>query len=488
MKSQTIIKTPPNFRKPNLGGYKSKSTGIEYYHASTQTVNQNAQNRNNKDCVSRRIQVTPKWNKYQQTPVECGSQTTEIPSYKDVLMEPSLTYQTAEELIAEQEVKIVVIQKAVRRWLKAKRVLQAKSVLEDHDLQSLVSSSSSLTSDRGSGQDDQEPSGELTEYEQMLLDQQRRLEEEKAKSKAKEADFVARTRKAKQVVAQAMAMAREAAELDRDRKTAQELQVRNVLLKAGQPRLWPTNSRQGTIRVETPSTLKAKEFVQVFEQLQNESHIEGLDRLRAFKNVAQTLESHSHERVVKNLMKLIDRETFLIERQIRPKNLQGLRKRIISEYSRIIRSPKFNPEIQRFSESVPLVCEESSLKSVHGFGLQFCFGCRKHLARIKFPLSIVTNRCKACERLDLKARLKQDPAPYKVIFDSIKMTEEALNGINSPIFQLQTYGPLLLAKIRQRQTSARRHFSKQPILDKYFTKGCLVISGAINSSSLSEEP
>eukprot|EP00094_Tigriopus_californicus_P002914 TCALIF_02810-PB protein Name:"Similar to Iqub IQ and ubiquitin-like domain-containing protein (Mus musculus)" AED:0.07 eAED:0.05 QI:0/0.66/0.42/0.85/0.66/0.71/7/1523/470 len=468
------------------------------------------------DCVSRRIQVTPKWNKYQQTPVECGSQTTEIPSYKDVLMEPSLTYQTAEELIAEQEVKIVVIQKAVRRWLKAKRVLQAKSVLEDHDLQSLVSSSSSLTSDRGSGQDDQEPSGELTEYEQMLLDQQRRLEEEKAKSKAKEADFVARTRKAKQVVAQAMAMAREAAELDRDRKTAQELQVRNVLLKAGQPRLWPTNSRQGTIRVETPSTLKAKEFVQVFEQLQNESHIEGLDRLRAFKNVAQTLESHSHERVVKNLMKLIDRETFLIERQIRPKNLQGLRKRIISEYSRIIRSPKFNPEIQRFSEvrcfrflwlhawqaktvhvsfvsilamqSVPLVCEESSLKSVHGFGLQFCFGCRKHLARIKFPLSIVTNRCKACERLDLKARLKQDPAPYKVIFDSIKMTEEALNGINSPIFQLQTYGPLLLAKIRQRQTSARRHFSKQPILDKYFTKGCLVISGAINSSSLSEEP
>lgn len=65
----------------------------------------------------------------------------------------------------------------------------------------------------------------------MLLDQQKRLEEEKAKNKAKEADFVARTRKAKQVVDQAMAMAREAAELDRERKTAQELQVRNVLLK-----------------------------------------------------------------------------------------------------------------------------------------------------------------------------------------------------------------------------------------------------------------
>lgn len=58
------------------------------------------------ECVSRRIQVTPKWSKYQQTPVERGTQTTEIISYKDTILLPSLNYQTAEELIAEQEVKV----------------------------------------------------------------------------------------------------------------------------------------------------------------------------------------------------------------------------------------------------------------------------------------------------------------------------------------------------------------------------------------------
>lgn len=85
--------------------------------------------------------------------------------------------------------------------------------------------------------------------------------------------------------------------------------------------------------------------------------------------------------------------------------------------------------------------------------------------------------------------------PYEVCFRYVHYHKSELladDCIISSVVKLsslfQTYGPLLLAKIRQRQTSARRHFSKQPIMDKYFTKGCLVISGARSFSDSTEEP
>ncbi len=52
----------------------------------------------------------------------------------------------------------------------------------------------------------------------------------------------------------------------------------------------------------------------------------------------------------RELLALISREVDLTKRDVKTKNLLGLRKRITYEYSRIIRSPEVNPEIQRFEK------------------------------------------------------------------------------------------------------------------------------------------
>ena len=49
----------------------------------------------------------------------------------------------------------------------------------------------------------------------------------------------------------------------------------------------------------------------------------------------------------RELLELVARELNLIERGVRHSNLAGLRTRVSSALFRLIRTPDFNPEIQR---------------------------------------------------------------------------------------------------------------------------------------------
>ena len=49
----------------------------------------------------------------------------------------------------------------------------------------------------------------------------------------------------------------------------------------------------------------------------------------------------------RELLELVARELNLIERGVRHSNLSGLRTRVSSALFRLIRTPDFNPEIQR---------------------------------------------------------------------------------------------------------------------------------------------
>ena len=52
----------------------------------------------------------------------------------------------------------------------------------------------------------------------------------------------------------------------------------------------------------------------------------------------------------RDLIKLVGREAEFITKDVKPKNLVGLRRRITAGFLRIIRTPEFNPEIARFEK------------------------------------------------------------------------------------------------------------------------------------------
>ncbi len=52
----------------------------------------------------------------------------------------------------------------------------------------------------------------------------------------------------------------------------------------------------------------------------------------------------------RELLSLLAREADFMRRDVKPRNLTGLRKRIASVFIRIIRSPELNPEIAKYEK------------------------------------------------------------------------------------------------------------------------------------------
>ncbi len=52
----------------------------------------------------------------------------------------------------------------------------------------------------------------------------------------------------------------------------------------------------------------------------------------------------------RELLRLLAREADLMRRDVRTRNLAGLRRRIASVFIRIVRSPELNPEIAKYEK------------------------------------------------------------------------------------------------------------------------------------------
>ena len=68
-----------------------------------------------------------------------------------------------------------------------------------------------------------------------------------------------------------------------------------------------------------------------------------------------------------------------------------------------------------------------------------CFGCRRHLPRLAFPLSsgAVVGRCLSCARLDNDARSGHDLSAFRAMVERIRAAEEERENTSSPVFQMQ---------------------------------------------------
>ncbi|XP_048358296.1 IQ and ubiquitin-like domain-containing protein [Sphaerodactylus townsendi] len=110
--------TRPTFKKPFLGGFRHRLTGVEYHNAGSQTVPKKRPEKGYEEfCRSTQTVVERK--KLQQTRNTASTQMTKIGVYvsniTDKFIEPK-GYVTAEEYHARRLKAVIVIQTYFRRW------------------------------------------------------------------------------------------------------------------------------------------------------------------------------------------------------------------------------------------------------------------------------------------------------------------------------------------------------------------------------------
>eukprot|EP00076_Gallus_gallus_P017818 XP_015137639.1 IQ and ubiquitin-like domain-containing protein isoform X4 [Gallus gallus] len=115
----------PTFRKPFLGGFKNRVTGVEFHNAGSQTVPKKRPEKGT-TLFCRETQTVFERNRYQQTTNPTSTQMTKrglyVSNMSDKLITPG-KYLTAEEYHKRRLEAVIVLQKYFRRW-HARNVVQ----------------------------------------------------------------------------------------------------------------------------------------------------------------------------------------------------------------------------------------------------------------------------------------------------------------------------------------------------------------------------
>lgn len=145
------------------------------------------------------------------------------------------------------------------------------SLLEDTSFESLeADAQQKVTAEPKSKQDFQRLYAKLESW---------RVNEEKTISSMR-SGFSLRRARSKLVSAEALKLAELAANRDCHKLAEKEEVVRNIIFKAGQPRVWYNSSGQ-MLHWESPGTSRARELADIYRILDCDEDLEGQDRIPA---------------------------------------------------------------------------------------------------------------------------------------------------------------------------------------------------------------
>eukprot|EP00026_Physarum_polycephalum_P009726 Phypoly_transcript_09860.p1 GENE.Phypoly_transcript_09860~~Phypoly_transcript_09860.p1 ORF type:complete len:436 (+),score=95.01 Phypoly_transcript_09860:40-1308(+) len=336
-------------KKPFLGGFRHKQTGVEYHHASTQTYRPTSLRVLQKMLITkyhRDTQTTETAHNKTQPLRECGTQMARTGLY--ISDEGSKTmaprpYFSADQLFDLKTRKAIKIQCMARRWF-AKRKVQR------------------LREDRAKTE---EQLAVQQEEKQRELDSIRQREIERRRNPRTKEDFDVLYRELEawhqQETARIVESTEEGSEtrkgemyallqtqtqllqtIDRLKlqaaKANQGPKVAKNLAQMAAPKQWGG----GGVQVTTPFTKRAEELMVLYHGLK-EPLLTVDQRLDVLLHVKWTVKEFSTQ-LTKDIIELIDREADLLNRGRSEKSVEALRQRISNMFLRFIETPDFNPE------------------------------------------------------------------------------------------------------------------------------------------------
>ncbi|XP_041350379.1 IQ and ubiquitin-like domain-containing protein isoform X2 [Gigantopelta aegis] len=422
-------------KKPYLGGYRHKDTGVEFHNASAQTM-KILRPPPPVDRYCRDTQTMEQWHRLQQTSNDMATQMTKIGVYvsnmPDKLISPR-RYTTADEHLDMVLQKIIILQKYYRRWLAKRRVQKLRDDKKkrldwerEEELRKIKEKEDRIKQEFARRMNPKNKDDFDLLYhalEKWRLEEIERINSTLTGAERKAALYMLLDQETQLLAA----IDRHKLEAD---DTNKKLRILTFLDKAAAPKTWKGRDGRPT-QMDTPYTIRARELKDIYNSI-NMKYLTQDERLDVLLTLKHTVTEHDCK-LTQEIIELIDREADLLMRGVKEANLDGLRRRISTLFLQYIRTPTFNPEAAKLLK-VPQ--DPSTLRK----NIYFCSGCNNYLPSTEFPLSSnsrVVGKCRQCNKIDNDGRVRQDYSHYRYMLKMLRLSEEAYGDQSQIAFLLQ---------------------------------------------------
>jgi hypothetical protein len=349
-KNVNIVVVKAYHRKPFIGGHRHKKTGLVYHEAIAQTTRP-AKERVQSDRASRLIQ-TSGVTRSVQTHRECATQM----SRSDLVVESrhdrivvAKRYFSWDELAALQVLKAIVLQSYVRGWfarkhgralrqerttLKAMMKRSHEEAVADHETKKAAE-----VERRMHPRTVKDFAVLYDELEAWRLQETQRIHDADIPPHEKQFALQELLKKETKLLQTIDKLQLQASKENRTRA------VEGTLAAMAGDKLW------GTVNVETPYTIRAKELRDLYNGLQMRQ-ISIDERLDILLHIKWTVKEFDCP-LTREVVDLIDREADLLNRGRKSNSIEGLRRRVSNLFLQFIETPEFNPEALNYTR-VPL--------------------------------------------------------------------------------------------------------------------------------------
>ncbi|KAI9139216.1 hypothetical protein BKA69DRAFT_1021854, partial [Paraphysoderma sedebokerense] len=395
--------------KPYMGGYKNKETGIEYFHATTQTITaQEIRAKNYGARFHRDTQTHFIKNRASQCVRESSTQVATpgifLSTSHDKVIQPQ-TYTTASQHHQHIVSSVIKIQCFFRK-VKAQRVVQkmrSERVIEDKERAEFKLRKKELKEKLRRQEIESRQNPKTAKDFQMLystLEVWRKGEVEKINKanypEEKRLKLLAELLKHEAILLQKLDRLKiSAKEEHKERKTKQ------LLEQMADTKKWPLN-KGGFALVDTPDTVRARELKKLYTDLTtySKSLEERLQVLVQLRHIVKEFDCN----LTRDIIQLIDRESDLISRGRDPTSLEGLRKRIANLFLQFIETPEFNPEAKHFQRVCIQICARIPPRADRT-RLYHCRSCARYLPSFEFALNTTMKQLGNCKSCTQKANI-----------------------------------------------------------------------------------
>jgi len=415
-----------NKKKPFLGGFKHKVTGVQYHNASAQT-NPKPLRWPKTTLFNRDAQTVFERKQFTQTTNTTSTQMTKPGIYVSVLEDKVIEarpYFTADHWLQLRYDAVIVLQRNWRRWL----AVQYCNRLRD------------ARDRRLDWEQNEEEKKRMRKEELMRKDIERRtnpkckedfdlvyaalekwrreelanINMEMLDEPTRKAALCALLEQHSQLIASIGQHKNQADKLNK------ESAIQKLLNKAAAPHKWRAYDGK-TTEMDTQNTIRAKEMRDLYNSiiLKYLSQDERLDVLLTLKHTVKEFDCN----LTRDIIELIDREADLIMRGVSDKNLEGLRKRIATLFLQFCKNPAFNPEVAKHLKVPP---DHKVLKK----NIFYCNSTQKYLHSSNYDLGSNSNtagRSKNANDLDNIARKREDNLKYKQMLITLRRDENKYN-------------------------------------------------------------
>ncbi|XP_066997158.2 IQ motif and ubiquitin-like domain-containing protein [Anabrus simplex] len=425
-----------SIRKPFLGGYRHRQTGVEYHHAFSQT--QPRISSVLPECKAHRDTQTSHIRNSRQNTLsdkctQIWKQDFYIPTISDKVL-PARTYVASQEVESGDalEDKVRIIQRSWRAYKMRMGVHRMSSAYrkyknwESKERQRFEEERSQFQKQQLSHKTFPCTKSDFALLYNMVerwrTKELKRIAEMKPEA-AKKAEFCALLEEEIQLLT---AIEQHRIKLKEERLEKRDLQLIN---KCAEPIVW-TGYKGLDIAMDTQNTQRARKLKHLYHSLCQEKFTlqQRLEVLFSLKYAINSYDSKWGSDIVS----LLERESKLLLIGIKKAEMNVLRRRIRKMFLEFIKDPKFNPEMAKYTVSYQLVDLENKMFS--------CERCCKLLPYTQFSVNSqmkMAKYCTSCAWIENISGPRIDLSPYRLILRAVRRDEQKRHSHSSVAFIMQ---------------------------------------------------